>query len=347
MGKSDCFCVPALFNFLVGLGVLAAAYVAFLLFGLFFRYFSRRSHCLTEVTKQMHAPMLCTFLGIGLLLAFPLLGITAHWGEVIHRILVVLLVLAVGWILARIAKGVRIHALHKANQKSSGMVNVTQITFGYRLAIVLIALLTVGALFLIFPSIRSLGVGIWGSAGIMGIAVGIAARPIFLNLMAGFQIAITKTIKVNDALFMEDDFCRVEEIRLTHVVLRTWDLRRHIIPISQFIDKSFQNWDMKSSEKVGIVMLYCDYTVPIEDLRKEFGKIVESCPYYNGNFYRLQVFDSSEQTIHIRLLQTADDPNSSSELRFYVREKMIEYLQKEHRGALPCIRNENYIAEAT
>jgi small-conductance mechanosensitive channel len=189
-----------------------------------------------------------------------------------------------------------------------------------------------------FPNIRTLGAGLFASAGLAGLAFGMAARPALGNLIAGMQIAFTEPIRIDDVVIVEGEWGRIEELNTTYVVVRIWDLRRLIVPLTYFIEKPFQNWTRMSSDLIGTVFLYTDYTLPVEELRQEYQRILQASPLWDGKVITTQVTDFTEHSMQIRFLMSASNSSAAFDLRCYVREKLIDYLQKNHPGALPRFR---------
>jgi len=217
---------------------------------------------------------------------------------------------------------------------------VTQVRILRRIATVVIGVLGLGAILLKYEPFRELGTGILASAGIIGIVVGIAAQRTLGNLIAGFQIAFTQPIRVDDVVIAEGDFGWVEEITLTYVVVRVWDQRRIVLPITQFIEQPFQNWTRKTSELLGTVFLYVDHTTPIDEIRAALGRIVEASAYYDGRVWRLHVTNATEKTVELRALMSAASAPDLWELRCEVREKLIAYMQEHFPESLPRVRAE-------
>lgn len=337
-----CFCSPNFILILIAAGLLILAYVSHLIvLALFPRLFHGEEQK-RRVKKDLRYPLLLFFLSIAAGISFSLFEIDDPYRKIIGHAVTVFFIIGLGWLIGSLTHVLYHSFLARINKRethdSSYRSMVTQSLFFYRFTLFLIVLLTLSAIFLSFPYIRSIGVGILGSAGIMGIALGIAARPILLNLMAGFQIALTKMIKIGDAVKVEGDFSRIESIHLTHVVAKTWDFRRLILPISYFIDKPFQNWDAKSSELLSTIFLYCDYTVPVDAVRDKVQKILEATPLWNRKTWGVHVTNVSERAIEIRAVMSADDASKAFELGAHVREKVVEFLQKEYPQALPCVR---------
>jgi small-conductance mechanosensitive channel len=222
--------------------------------------------------------------------------------------------------------------------------HVTQVRVLQRVAEVVIVLVTAGFALMTFSEVRQFGVTLFASAGVAGLVAGLAARPLMSNFLAGVQIAIAQPIRIDDAVIVENEWGNVEEITFTYVVLRLWDLRRMVVPISYFIEKPFQNWTRTGGELIGSVMLYVDHTTPVEAVRKKLTEIAAQSKLWNGKVVNLQVTDCRETTIELRALVSADNAGTLSDLRAEVREKLIEFLQREHPHALPRRRNE--ISEA-
>ncbi len=207
-----------------------------------------------------------------------------------------------------------------------------------RIAATIIVVCTAGLILMTFPSIRHLGVSLFASAGVAGIVIGMAARPALSNMIAGFQIALTEPIRLDDVVIVEGEWGRVEEIGTTFVVIRIWDLRRLIVPLSYFIEKPFQNWTRTSADLLGTVFVYTDYTIPIEDVRREHERIVQGSDLWDGKVCVVQVTDARENTIEIRLLMSASNSGSLWDLRCKVREEIIAFIAQRYPDSLPRVR---------
>ncbi|HZP08873.1 mechanosensitive ion channel family protein [Methyloceanibacter sp.] len=218
--------------------------------------------------------------------------------------------------------------------------HVTQSRILERVARVLIVILTVAAALMTFDDVRQVGISLLASAGAASLVLGLALQPVLRNLMAGVQLAITQPIRIDDALLIEGEWGNVEEITASYVVVRLWDWRRLIVPLSYFIEQPFQNWTRESSALIGTVFLYVDYTVPVEDLRRELERIVRASPLWDKRVVNLQVTDFKENTMEIRMLMSASTAGRTFDLRCEVREKMIAYVQKCHPEALPRTRTD-------
>jgi small-conductance mechanosensitive channel len=171
------------------------------------------------------------------------------------------------------------------------------------------------------------------------VIIGFAAQKTLGNVLAGIQIALTQPILIDDIVVVEGEFGQIEEITLTYVTVRTWDLRRMILPITYFVEKPFQNWSRVSTELLGTAILYLDYQVPLGELRKELKRLVEHNPKWDRKVCGLQVTDTKQNTIEVRALVSSTDPGKTFDLRCEVREGLIEFLRRNHPESLPRQRN--------
>jgi small-conductance mechanosensitive channel len=216
----------------------------------------------------------------------------------------------------------------------------TQIIVLQRVLNIVVVVITAGVMLMTFPEVRQLGTSILASAGLAGLVIGMAMKSTLSNLIAGLQIALTGPIHLEDVVIVEGDWGWIEEILTTYVVVRTWDLRRLVVPLSYFIDHVFQNWTRRTADLLAYVYLYCDYRAPIEELRQEFGRVLKSTPLWDQKVCVLQVSDASERTIQVRALASASDSSKAWDLRCYVREKLIEFLKEKYPESLPTSRVE-------
>jgi small-conductance mechanosensitive channel len=216
--------------------------------------------------------------------------------------------------------------------------HVTQTRILKRALETLIIIVTVAAALMTFDSVRQYGVSLFASAGAAGLIVGLAARPLFANLIAGVQIAVTQPIRVDDAVIVEGEWGRVEEITSTYVVVKIWDLRRLIVPLAYFLEHPFQNWTRQSATLIGSVYLYLDYRAPIGVLRDKLAEFAKASPNWDGDVAGLQVTDAKNDTIELRILVSAASSGKAWDLRCEIREKLIDFLQAEHPEALPARR---------
>jgi small-conductance mechanosensitive channel len=216
----------------------------------------------------------------------------------------------------------------------------TQVHVLRRVVILAIGTVAFSAMLMTFPSIWNIGAGLFASAGAAGLVIGMAARPTLSNLLAGVQIALTEPIRLDDVVIVEGEWGWIEEIQTTYVVVRIWDLRRLVVPLSYFIEKPFQNWTRTSAALLGTVFLYLDYTVPVEEVRLELHNILKSSELWDGKVWGIQVTNTSERAMELRALMSAPDSGKAWDLRCYVREKLIAFLQQRYPQSLPRMRAE-------
>ncbi|PSK93036.1 mechanosensitive ion channel-like protein [Taibaiella chishuiensis] len=217
----------------------------------------------------------------------------------------------------------------------------TQLQFIRKFIISLIVLIAIAIILLSFESMRKIGAGLLTGVGIGGIIIGFAAQKSLGNLLAGFQVAFTQPIRIDDVLIVEGEWGRVEEITLTYVVVSIWDQRRLILPITYFIEKPFQNWTRVSAELLGTVFLYLDYTIPVEELRQEYNRLLQAHPLWDKRVNAVQVTDNTRDgLVEIRFLMSAANSSRAFDLRCHMREAMIAFVQSRYPESLPRTRLE-------
>ncbi len=209
-----------------------------------------------------------------------------------------------------------------------------------RVVVVVVGVVATGLILMTFPAIRKFGTSLLASAGVAGIILGLAARETISNVLAGMQVALTEPIRLDDVVIVEGEWGRIEEIRMSYVVVRIWDERRLVVPLSYFIEKPFQNWTRTTADLLGTVVLHADYTVPVDRVREELHRILEASKLWDGKVWNLQVTDASERTIQLRALMSAPDASTAWDLRCHVRERLIGFLQRQHPESLPRVRAE-------
>jgi small-conductance mechanosensitive channel len=214
----------------------------------------------------------------------------------------------------------------------------TQINILEKVIVFVIVLTAVGLVLLSIDSIKEIGVGLFASAGVVGIIVGLSAQKIVGALLAGIQIAITQPFRLDDAVLVENEWGWIEEINLTFIVVRIWDKRRLVLPTTYFLEKPFQNWTKNSADIVGSVFIYADYKIPFDPLRKELSRLLESTDLWDKNVNVLQVTDARQNTVEIRILVSAKNSPTAWDLRVFIREKMIDFIQKNYPESLPRTR---------
>lgn len=262
----------------------------------------------------------------------------------VSKALGILLIVAGAWLLIRLARVMEDWVLEHYDIKVSDNLRarkiVTQLDIVRKILVFIITILAFAAILMSFDGFRQLGAGLLASAGLAGLVVGFAAQRTLGNVLAGFQIALSQPIRIDDVVVVEGEWGRIEEITLTYVVVKIWDLRRLVLPISYFIEKPFQNWTRTSAEILGTVFLYLDYTVPVEEVRQQLHRLLQASSWWDGKVWALQVTEAGPQTLELRALMSAADSASAFELRCEIREQLIGWVQARYPGALPRLREE-------
>jgi small-conductance mechanosensitive channel len=279
-----------------------------------------------------------------LFLVLPATPFNADTAAAIAKILVVATVIVIGWAaIAAVNMTAEIYLRRFRLDVADNLLarkHLTQVRVLTRTVNTILLMLTAGAALMTFESVRQYGVSLFASAGVAGIVAGLAARPVLSNLIAGVQIATTQPIRLDDQIIVENESGRVEEITSTYVVVRLWDLRRMIVPLTYFIEKPFQNWTRESTNLIGTVLFKVDYTAPVERIRSQVIEIVQASKLWDGNLAKLDVTDTTESAIELRILASARSAGDAFDLRCEIREKLIAFLQREIPTALPRTRQE-------
>jgi len=197
-----------------------------------------------------------------------------------------------------------------------------------------------------FPDAKQIGTSLLASAGLAGLAVGFAAKPVLSNLIAGLQIALTQPLTIDDVVIVENEWGRVEEITSTYVVIKIWDERRLVVPLQYFIENPFQNWTRESTQLLGTLTLWVDYQIPLEPLRKELDNLCKQVPtLWDGRANNIQVVDTNDKAIQLRILVSASNASNSWDLRCFIREKLIQFIATNYPDYLPQLRAQFYVNE--
>jgi small-conductance mechanosensitive channel len=217
----------------------------------------------------------------------------------------------------------------------------TQVLVPLRVFRFLIVILAIALVLIQFELVRTVGLSMLASAGVAGVVIGLAAQRTVANLLAGIQLAVFQPIRIGDAVVVEGDYGTVEEIGLTYVVIKIWDERRLILPVSYFLEKPFQNWTRQSAEMLGTVLLLTDYTVSVEEVRAELSRLLQETALWDRRVSIVQVTNFTEQSVELRILVSAADSAQLFELRCLVREKLLVWLQTSGQSSLPRRRVES------
>ena len=283
-------------------------------------------------------PAIC----IGIVL--PFLEITPEFSNILNHLIYLWIIASIIWLSIRIIYITRDVVLghYQINVKDNLQARrmYTQIRVIVRILTVIILIIGLSIMLMSFSKVRQVGISILASAGIIGIILGFAAQRTLGNLLAGIQIAIAQPIRIDDVVIVENEWGWIEEITLTYVVVRIWDLRRLIVPISYFIENPIQNWTRQSADLLGSVFIYADYSVPVDELRNELTNILEKSDYWDKKVNVLQVTNTSERTVELRALMSAADSPTAWNLRCEVREKLLKFLQNNCPDCLPKVRLE-------
>jgi small-conductance mechanosensitive channel len=216
----------------------------------------------------------------------------------------------------------------------------TQVMVLRRITTVVVVIVAAAAMLLSIPAVRSIGASLLASAGLAGLVAGVAMKSTLGNLIAGIQIGLTQPIRLDDAVIVEGQWGWIEEINATYVVVRIWNWQRMILPLTYFIEQPFQNWTRTTANLIGSVHVYADYTLPVEEVRKELERIVRATDKWNGKVCVLQVTHATPSTIELRALADARDAGTAWDLRCYIRERLITFLQDRYPHCLPKTRAE-------
>jgi small-conductance mechanosensitive channel len=312
------------------------------------RLLAGRYPSLLAIFTQLRGVTRLALLVLAMIVAIPAAPIDPGTARLLAKILLIAIICLIGWaaivalkILADIY--LRRFQIDTADNLLARK-HYTQIRVLLRTADALVVIVTVGAALMTFEPVRQYGVSLFASAGVAGLVAGLAARPVLSNLFAGVQLAMTQPIRIDDAVIVEGEWGTIEEITSTYVVVRIWDLRRLIVPLTYFIEKPFQNWTRESSALLGAAYIYVDYRAPVDVIRQKLTEIVKASKFWDGNLINLLVTNANENTMELRCLMSASSAGNAFSLRCEVREKLIDFLQKEHPEALPRQRSEVAVA---
>lgn len=285
---------------------------------------------------------------VGAVVTLPATSLPPEWVAMIRHAVSILLIVLVAWALMTAVS----HSAERSLRRWVGAdednvearKNLTQIRVLRRLINIVIFMCAAGACLLTFDSVKECGAGLFASAGVAGLVAAVAARPVLANLFAGLQIALTQPMRIDDVVIVEGEWGWIEEITATYVVVRIWDWRRLVLPISYFIEKPFENWTRESGSIIGSVVLHVDFRADFEALRAKFDEFVRASNWWDGQVSVFQVIDAGERTATVRALMSARSSPRAWELRCEVREKALVWLRDEMPEALPRDRGDLRLA---
>ena len=327
---------------IVTLGILFALILHSVFWRPVSRFYKGRSGLVFSVLPRLRRPSRLLVLMIVGLFLVNVAGLPPAWRGGLSQFATATLLVVIGWILIVALDVACMRFLRRlpgdAEDNLSTRKQTTQVRMIQRIGRLLIVLMTAGFVLSSFDAVRQFGVSLFASAGAAGLVLGFAARPVLANLIAGIQIALTQPIRLEDVVIVEGEWGWVEEIASTYVIIRIWDWRRLVVPLSYFIEKPFENWTRESGSIIGSVNWHLDYTAPIGEIREKLQEIVKASPRWDKKVVNLQVIETDRDSVTVRALMSARNSPIAWELRCEVRENMLEWLQREHPGSLPRSR---------
>jgi small-conductance mechanosensitive channel len=324
---------------------LAAGIIAHcVVFDILARLARKREQLFGAIVRRASRPAAYILPLLAVLAVVPTLRLQPDWADWVEHVTVLATIAASAWGIAAVvllgadyAKGLR----GEPGEDDIPFRQIeTRVDILSRVAVTIIVIVAAATALMTFPNVRAIGATLLASAGLAGIAVGFATRPLLENLVAGIQIALTQPIRIDDVVVIEKEFGRIEEIKATYVVVALWDRRRMILPLTYFIDKPFETWTRNTADMVGVVMLYTDYTMPVDAIRTELDRVLDETTLWDGDVKVVQVTDTSVHGIEIRILVSARNAPTTFDLRCLVREKLIAFIQERYPSALPSLRIE-------
>jgi small-conductance mechanosensitive channel len=336
-------------QWLVGAVIMAVpAFVALVVFHWSFRALlglaARLSPFMRTLLDRAQGPAAAMAVILVLGVALPAAQFPADIALMIGHGLLIAMILSLGWAAAKAMEiAVEIYLRRFRIDVEDNLLarkHYTQVNILLRAAQIVLAIVTVATGLMTVAAVRQYGVSLFASAGAAGLILGLAARPVLSNLLAGVQIAMTQPIRLEDAVTIEGEWGWIERITSTYVVVRLWDLRRMIVPLTYFIEKPFQNWTYETAHLIGAVILHVDFTVPVDRLREKLEEIVHGTKLWDGKVVALQVTDAPADMVELRALVSARNSGETWDLRCLVREKLIGFIQEEYPDALPRRRTE-------
>ncbi|MDE2064810.1 MAG: mechanosensitive ion channel [Bradyrhizobium sp.] len=331
-------------QWLIGVGVLVVAVLGALaahrfLVALAKRAVGPRRSVAIAILDKTYGPTTLAACLAAVAIVTPLAPLNGDLSNALAHSFAVASIALIGWILIRSVDlaAARYLQRYRADIAENFLArkHVTQVRVFKRVTDTLIIIIAVSAALMTFNSVRQYGVSLFASAGAAGIIVGLAARPLLSNLIAGVQIAVTQPIRIEDAVIIENEWGWVEDIASTYVVIRLWDWRRMVVPLSYFIERPFQNWTRDAASLIGSVNLHVDYSADVPRIRQRLEKTVHESKLWDGSVVNLQVIDANSRTMELRALVSARNAPEAWDLRCEIREKLIAFLQAEMPQALP------------
>ena len=303
------------------------------------RVLTRRDDFWRALVLRTQGPGRLTLITISLSAAVQAAPLTPYEAAAVRHVLLIVFIVLVGWIgLVALDIAAALYLRGYRTDVEDNLLarkHLTQVRILRQAAAILVGLFTAGFALTTISAVRQWGISLLAAGGAAGIVVGLALQPLLTNLIAGVQIAITQPIRIDDAVIVEGEWGWIEEITVAFVVVRLWDWRRMVLPLSYFIQHPFQNWTRESSALIGTVMLYVDFAAPVEAMRERLGVIARGSKLWDGQVVNLAVTDIREHVMEVRCLVSGRNASQTFDLRCEVREKMLAFLGAEHPEALP------------
>ncbi len=336
------------FAIAIGIGLVCAVVVAAIV-AVPVRLGARRAGWDPSLVGTIRRPFRAVVLAAGLWIAVAVAYPEPVWrGHIVHVLQIAVIALS-GWLVGALlnlafARTLARYPTDVADNRVARRV-YTQIAVLRRVLVVVIVILVIGSILLTFPGVSAVGTSVLASAGVVSVIAGLAAQSTLSNVFAGIQLAFSDAIRVDDVVVVQTQWGRIEEITLTYVVVHIWDDRRMVLPSTYFVSTPFENWTRRSSALLGSVDLDLDWRVSPALVRSQLDEILEGHALWDGRVKVVQVTDAVGGRVHIRILVSASDAPTLFDLRCSVRERIVDWLQREHPQALPLDRVE--LAEAS
>ena len=329
----------------IAVGIVGGLIARRILFGTLQRVVKGTNGRIDDILiTSLRAPAALILPVFGIQLALTAAPIDGPLKNFLRQALALVMIAAVGWVVVSLigAGGRMLAQRYDRSQHSPNAKRTmeTRIHLLSRLATTIVAVVAGGIMLMTIPAVRQLGTSILASAGIAGVVAGLAAQSLIANLLAGVQLAMTEPIRIGDSVVIEKEFGTIEQIGSSYVVVRLWDLRRLIVPLTYFFQNHYENWTFQSADMHGTVLFYVDYRAPVGRLREELQAIVKQSSKWDGKVATLQVTEATDRAVQLRALISADSPSNLWDLRCEVREKLLEFLLKTCPECLPRTRAE-------
>ncbi len=322
--------------------VVAAVAIVSLLTSTIVRLFARKQDWADILVARIRWPFRTMLLVGGLWIAVAATVPEASWRPAIDHVFLITVIVVGAWLLSQAFLfltdlGMRRYRIDVADNRLARRAR-TQLQVVRRLIVVVVIVVAIGVILFTFDSVRALGASLLASAGIASIVAGLAAQSVLANLFAGLQLAFSDAIRVDDVVVVEGEWGRIEEITLNYVVVGLWDDRRLVLPCTYFTANPFENWTRTTSQLLGSVELDLDWRVSPAAMREHLDVVLERTELWDGRTNVLQVTDAVNGVVRVRVLVTAVDAPTLFDLRCYVREELVHWVQRTQPDAEPAQR---------